>query len=264
MVLGVSFVGLEAAAYCVKKVAKVTVIGRDSVPLRATFGPEVGGRVMKMLQDNKIEFVMNSGIAKCIGNAEGALESVELADGTILKADLCIMGVGSTLNTDFLKNSGLTINRDGSVNTNSFLESSIPNIFIGGDIANAPVFSSGNKLANIGHYPLAQYHGRIAGLSMVGKPEELKNVPFFWTMLFGKSFRYCGHGKPAEVHIEGSIEELKFVAFYLNEAGTVIAMSSCGKDPIVSQFAEYLSQGKSLTKTEIQEDAFAWLQKLNK
>lgn len=261
VVLGVSFIGLEAAAYCVKKVAKVTVIGRDSVPLRPTFGAAVGARVMKMLQDEKVEFVMNSGIKTCNGNSDGVLESVELNDGTILKADICIMGVGSTLNTDFLKGSGLNLNKDGSIDTNNHLESNISDVYIGGDIANSPVFSSGNQLATIGHYPLAQYHGKIAALNMAGKRQELHVVPYFWTMLFGKSFRYCGHGKPAEVHIEGSIEEMKFVAYYLNEAGTVIAISSCQRDPIVSQFAEFLSQGKILTKSEIQEDAFGWVNK---
>lgn len=264
VVLGVSFIGLEAAAYSVKKVAKVTVIGRDSVPLRPTFGEAVGAGVMKMMQEQKIDFVMNSGIKMCNGNADGVLESVELNDGTILKADICIMGVGSTLYTEFLKGSGLNINRDGSIDTNKFLESNIPDVYIGGDIANSPVFSSNDKLATIGHYPLAQYHGRIAALNMTGKTQELHVVPFFWTMLFGKSFRYCGHGKPAEVHIEGSIGDLKFVAFYINEAGTVIAMSSCQRDPVVSQFAEFLSQGKTLTKSDIQEDAFAWIQQLNK
>lgn len=263
VVLGVSFIGLEIAALCVKKVAKVTVIGRDSVPLRQSFGEAVGARVMKLFQQENVEFVMNSGIKKCNGNADGAVESVELNDGTILKADLCVMGTGSTLNTEFLKDSGLTINRDGSINTNAHLESSIPDVYIGGDIAHSPVFSSGNNPATIGHYPLAQYHGRIAALNMTGTSEKLHNVPFFWTMLFGKSFRYCGHGKPSEVHIEGSLDDLKFVAFYLNEAGTVIAMSSCQKDPVVSQFAEFLAQGKSLTKAEITEDAFAWIQQLN-
>lgn len=264
VVLGVSFIGLEAAAYCVKKVAKVTVIGRDSVPLRPVFGEAVGARIMKFFEENKVEFVMNSGIKKCNGNADGALESVELNDGTILQADICIMGVGSTLNTGFLSGSGLSINKDGSIDTNSYLQSSLADVYVGGDIANSPVFSSGDKPATIGHYPLAQNHGRIAALNMVGKPEALHVVPFFWAMLFGKSFRYCGYGKPATIHIEGSLEELKYVAFYIDASGKVIAMSSCGRDPVVSQFAEFLSQGRSLTISDIQEDAFAWINKLNK
>lgn len=264
VVLGVSFIGLEAAAYCVGKVAKVTVIGRDSVPLRPVFGEAVGARIMKLFEDQKIEFVMNSGIVKCIGNAEGVLESVELNEGTILKANICIMGVGSTLNTAFLKDSGLGMNRDGSIDTNLHLETSIADVYVGGDIAHSPVFSNGNQPAAIGHYPLAQNHGKVAAMNMTGKALELHVVPFFWTMVFGKSFRYCGYGKPSDVHIEGNLEEMKFVAFYLNEAGTVIAMSSCQRDPVVSQFAEFLSQGRTLTKSDIQEDAFAWIKQLNK
>ena len=37
--------------------------------------------------------------------------------------------------------------------------------------------------------PLA---GRIAALGMVGQTVQIHSVPFFWTMLLGKSFRYTG------------------------------------------------------------------------
>ena len=45
VILGTSFIGMEAAAYCFSKCASVTVIGRDSAPLEATFGAEIGERV---------------------------------------------------------------------------------------------------------------------------------------------------------------------------------------------------------------------------
>lgn len=258
VVLGVSFIGLEAAAYCVNKVAKVTVIGRGSVPLKESFGQEVGARVMEMFKQKGVEFVMNSGIKRCIGDDDKKLTSVELMDGTILKADICIMGVGSTLYTSFLENSGLKLNQNGSIDTNQYLESNVTGIYVGGDIANAPVYCNNNELATIGHYPLAQYHGKIAAMNMVGKKIELKAVPYFWTMLFGKGFRYTGYGVPHETIIEGDLENLSFVAFYLNSERKVIGMASCGRDPIVSQFAEFLSQGKTLYADQLCPDPFAW------
>lgn len=258
VVLGVSFIGLEAAAYCVNKVAKVTVIGRGSVPLKESFGEEIGSRVMEMFKDKGIEFVMNSGIKRCIGDDNKSLTSVELNDGTVLKADLCIMGVGSTLYTSFLEGSGVKVNKNGSIDTNSRLETNVTGVYVGGDIANAPVYCNNNELATIGHYPLAQYHGRVAALNMVGKATELKTVPYFWTMLFGKGFRYTGYGTPHETIIEGDLKQLSFVAFYLDAEGKVIGMASCGRDPIVSQFAEYLSQGKTLHKHQLSADPFAW------
>jgi hypothetical protein len=34
--------------------------------------------------------------------------------------------------------------------------------------------------------------GLTAARNMLGKNEEINTVPFFWTMQFGKSVRYCG------------------------------------------------------------------------
>ena len=34
--------------------------------------------------------------------------------------------------------------------------------------------------------------GRIAALNMLSQEVELDSVPYFWTMLFGKSIRYAG------------------------------------------------------------------------
>lgn len=66
------------------------------------------------------------------------------------------------------------------------------NIYAGGDIAYAPLFGSDNISAAIGHYALAHYHGKIAALNISGKNTASNSVPFFWTMLFGKSYRYVG------------------------------------------------------------------------
>lgn len=263
VVIGVSFTGMEAASFLVKKVAKVTVIGRDSIPFRHSFGPEIGEAIMNMFVHEKIEFEMQNGIKKCIGNQKGEIERIELNDGKIIQADLLIVACGSILNTGFLKDSGLTINNDGSIDTNEYLETIVnSDIYVGGDIANSPILMTG-KRETIGHYPLAQYHGKIAALNMCGKRTELKAVPFFWTMLFGKSFRYAGHGKPSEIKIVGSLENFKFVAYYLNEEEQVIAASSCGQDPVVAQFAEFLSQGKILRKSDIEEDPFEWTKRIN-
>lgn len=72
------------------------------------------------------------------------------------------------------------------------MQTNVKNIFAGGDIARAPVFISDNKPASIGHIGLAQYHGKVAAANMCGKDRPLRSVPFFWSMLFGKSVRYCG------------------------------------------------------------------------
>lgn len=155
VVLGVSFIGLEAAAYCVSRVEKVTVVGRGDVPLQAVFGRDIGAALKKMFEEKGIEFRMNNGFKRCLGE-NGVLSSVELDSGEVLKADLAIIGIGSTLYTDFLRKSDVEVNKDGSVDVDEYLCTNVPDIYAGGDIANAPVYAIGGKKATIGHYPLGE------------------------------------------------------------------------------------------------------------
>ncbi|XP_044316766.1 apoptosis-inducing factor 3 isoform X2 [Drosophila rhopaloa] len=262
--LGSSFIALEAAAGLVSKVQSVTVVARENVPLKAAFGPEIGQRMLQLFEDNKVIMRMQSGITDIIGNEEGKVTEVELVDGTRLPCDLLILGTGSKLNTQFLAKSGVKVNRNGSVDVTDFLESNVPDVYVGGDIANAHIHGLAHDRVNIGHYQLAQYHGRVAAINMCGGAKKLEAVPFFFTLIFGKGLRYAGHGSYKEVIIDGSLDDFKFVAYFINEADTVTAVASCGRDPIVAQFAELISQGKCLGRGQVTDPATRedWVKKL--
>ena len=258
VVLGSSFIALEAASYAVNKVKKVTVIMRDVVPFKALLGPEIGAAFMKFFEEKGILFRTRSGFKRCIGNDSGEIKAVELIDGDILKADLCIMGVGSSLYTEFLQDSGLEMKQDGSIEVDEHMQTHISNVYAGGDIVLAPVWSHDNVKAVIGHYPLAHMHGRIAALNMVGKETPLRAVPFFWTMLFGKGIRYAGHGRYDIILYSGNLDGLKFVAFYL-DGDKVVGVSSCQMDPYVAKYAEVLAEGRQLYRKDLTgEDLLGW------
>ena len=65
-----------------------------------------------------VQFKDNSGIEKFLANEcnPETVGKVLLSDNTELVADVVILGVGSTLNTDWLKNSGLKLESNGSIN----------------------------------------------------------------------------------------------------------------------------------------------------
>lgn len=260
VVLGGSYIAMEAANYCLNKVKSVTVIIRDTVPFKSSLGYDIGRAFLKLFEDKGVKFIKNSGIVRCNDDGVGNVASVELKDGTILKADLVVMGVGSTFYTDFLKDSGVSVRDDGTIEANEYLQTNLPDVYVGGDITYAPVWSHDNLKAAIGHYPLAHYHGKIAALNMLNKRKAMEAVPYFWTMLFGKGVRYAGHGKYDDILYAGNVDELKFVAYYLKD-GEVVAVSSCGMDPVVSQFAELLSQNKKLYQNDLGENLLEWCKK---
>lgn len=263
--LGSSFIALESAQSWNKKVKSVTLVARTEFPLMVNFGSVIGERILRLFREQGVDMIMNSGIVEAIGGADNQLQEVVLNDGTRLPCDILIMGTGSRFNTKFLIGSGLPLNASGSIEADIYLKTLVNDVYAGGDIVNAPVFSYNDERATIGHYQLAQYHGRIAAINMAGKThQELRAVPFFFTMLFGKGFRYSGYGLYSDVVIEGDLENLKFVAYFIDDHDKVVSVASCGRDPIVSQFAELQSQGRLLHRKDLQDptDPTAWTKML--
>lgn len=260
IVLGLSFIGLETASTCQAKAKSVTVVGTDSAPLAKVFGDEIGQALKKLFEEKGVQFHFNTTVTKihsCHGKGD-LLKSVELTDGTVLPADILILGVGTVFNTEFMHAGGIAFEENGSVTVNEKLETTCKNIYAGGDIACAPVFAHMNKSMAIGHIGLAQYHGRVAALNIMKKDVPLRTVPYFWTQLFGKSIRYAGCGKHTSTIIDGDVPGLKFVIFFLDHTDKVIAMASCMRDPIVSQFAELLYSGKHIYRGDLQNDMYGW------
>ena len=107
---------------------------------------------------------------------------------------MVILGIGVYPATNYLKDSNVQMDEHGHVVTNEFLQSSVDNIFAAGDIAKFPLnLPTMSTNVAIGHWQMAQSHGRIAGLNInQEKKQKLKTVPFFWTVQFGKSLRYAG------------------------------------------------------------------------
>lgn len=81
VVLGSSYIALEAANYCVNKVKKVTVVLRADVPFKPLLGPTVGAAFMKLFKDKGVHFLPNSGMTKINEDGQGNVVGVELKDG---------------------------------------------------------------------------------------------------------------------------------------------------------------------------------------
>ncbi|XP_026276794.1 apoptosis-inducing factor 3 isoform X3 [Frankliniella occidentalis] len=256
VIVGASFIGMEAAAYCVGKVKSVTVVGRGSVPFEPILGQEVGARIKQLFDEKGVKFCLGLDVSSFEG--EDSVSRVKLSDGQVLPANVVILGIGAQPSTSFLLDSGIEMQR-GAIVVNKFMESSISDVFVAGDAAYAPVFAANDRAASIGHWQLAHYHGRIAALNMVGKQTELKSVPFFWTMLFGTSVRYSGYGAGFDdIIITGDLAALSFIAHYC-VGNEVVAVATVGSDPAAAKFAELLGLKKSLSKDDVKTNGSSWV-----
>ncbi|KAJ8286042.1 hypothetical protein GJAV_G00033900 [Gymnothorax javanicus] len=258
VIVGTSFIGMEVAAALTDKAHSVSVIGIEAIPFRKSLGEKVGKTIMKMFENNRVKFYMQNEVSEMRGH-HGQLKEVVLKSGKVLRADVCVIGTGSSPATSFLRQSGIHVDSKGFIPVSKTMQTNTEGVFAGGDVVMFPLSGRSSKKGNVSHWQMAHVQGRVAALNMMGMTTEIKTVPYFWTAMFGKTIRYAGYGEGFDdVIIQGDLDELKFVAFY-TKSEEVIAVASMNYDPIVSRVAEVFGSGKTIKKRDVETGDMSWL-----
>ncbi|XP_067364460.1 apoptosis inducing factor mitochondria associated 4 isoform X2 [Channa argus] len=259
VVIGASFIGMEVASYLSNKAASVSVVGTARYPYERSLGPEIGKMTKEMLEEQNVKFYMNDRVAEIKGE-NGKVKEVVLHSGAVVEADVVIAGIGVIPNSDFLAGSGVEVDSSKAVIVDKYMRTNIPDVFSAGDITSFPLAIQRDQRVNIGHWQMSQAQGRVAAMNMLKKTTKLESVPFFWTVLLGKSIRYTGFGEGyTEIIFKGNMEERKFLAFYIKNE-VVVAAASLMFDPAVARLAELMATGQIITKAQAQADDLSWLQ----
>ncbi|OXB58121.1 hypothetical protein ASZ78_012526 [Callipepla squamata] len=249
VIVGASFVGMEAAAFLSDKAAAVSVVEKHEFPFQKMLGPQVGGVVLKMLQNKGVKFYMKKELHELKGK-DGKVTEAILASGEKLPADVVVVGIGASPSSAFLKGTSIARDSSGAILVDLHMQTNIPNVFAAGDVVSFPVALLNGDHASIHHQQVAEAHGSIAAFNMLKKQKELHTVPFFWTTMLGRSIHYAGYGKGyTDTVLKGSLEQQKFLIFYLKD-NFVTAAASLNCDPTVSLIAEVLHLGKHISKEE--------------
>jgi NADPH-dependent 2,4-dienoyl-CoA reductase/sulfur reductase-like enzyme len=203
VIVGSSFIGMEAAAYLKanKGVASVTVIGMEAVPFERVLGREIGGYMEAMHRGRGVQFRLPATVAEFRPSVTdaGAVGSVVLKSGEELPAGVVIIGAGIIPSTEYLageeaKAAGIEVlaGAPGGVKVNAQLQTGCADVFAAGDLAYFPYTPRGAAAplwTRIEHWDVAYDQGRTAGRNMVGEGVAYGAVPFFWTQSYGKSLR---------------------------------------------------------------------------
>ncbi|XP_025093063.1 apoptosis-inducing factor 3-like isoform X2 [Pomacea canaliculata] len=261
VIIGSSFIGLEVAAFVHDKASSVSVVGTSRLPLQHIFGEQIGFIFKQMHEDKGVKFYFERGIKEFRGE-DGHVTHAVLSDDTTLAADLCVLGIGVVPATDFLKDSSIKMTDRGFVTVDKYMKTNQSGVFAAGDIVEFPLFLNSNQQSNVQHWQMAHQHGRIAALNMLNKKVEIHSVPFFWTVMYGKSVRYTGYGHGYDdIVVHGDLSAPQFAAFY-TKGDKVVAVASLAFDPIVSQAASLMEKGDTILKSEIQNDPKSWVGRL--
>ena len=100
-IVGAGFIGLEVAASCRARGLPVTVIETLPVPLSPILGPTFGDMVAAMHRDHGVDLRTGVVVTDVLG--ESRVAGVALSDGSRIDADVVVVGIGVTPNTEWLE-----------------------------------------------------------------------------------------------------------------------------------------------------------------
>jgi NADPH-dependent 2,4-dienoyl-CoA reductase/sulfur reductase-like enzyme len=282
VVIGSSFIGMEVGN-CLAKENDVTIVGQEPAPMARIMGEKVGRIFQRNLEKaNGVTFHLSAGVDKAVPSSAdpSKVGAVHLKDGTVLPADLVVLGTGVRPATDFLRdNPAATLEKDGSLRTDERF--AIPglndDVFAIGDIATYPYHGPGTdpehgSPTRIEHWNVAQNAGRGVARTIVdtlsppaspptsppASPSRKKMahksfIPIFWSAL-GAQLRYCGNTPRGydDIVLRGDPDNAKFVAYYC-KGQVVVAVATMGMDPVMSKCAELMRRRNMPLKADIEK-----------
>ena len=219
VIIGGGFIGLEAASSALKRGAAVTVVERQPALLDRALPAPIASHVEWLHRDAGVRVHLGVPVARIRG--EGSVESVELADGTVLPADLVLIGIGIIPNTELGEAAGAS-SSDGLV-VDEHCRTSVANIYAAGDVTSHynPFLERHVRLES---WQNAQNQAIAAAHNMAGNARAYAEVPWFWSDQLGRNIQMVGVTEPGlEIVWRGDPRGGRAIAFGLREGRVRLA-----------------------------------------
>ena len=248
VVVGASFIGMEAAYSLRERGLEVTVVAPSQEPFEATLGTEVGAMFRRLHEDNGVHFKLGTIVYRFEGSHN--VEAVTLDNGERIETDMVVVGVGVRPVTHFLE--GVELDRAGAVVVDSRLQAA-DGLYAAGDVVSFPDSHTGERV-RIEHWRTAQQQGRAAARNMLGSDAAFDGVPFFWTRQFDIGLVYVGHATSwDEIIFRGEVSSHDFLAFYA-KGERVLAVAGVNRDREMAAIEELMRAGRMPTSEQLKWD----------
>jgi len=221
VVIGGGFIGMEVAAVLAQKGIEVVLVLNDDRVFRRLFSPEMSSFFETYYAPRGVRLIKSKSVTEFRG--DGAVRSVVLRDGQTIQCDLVVAGIGVQPAIEVVTNSGLEVG-DGIL-VNEYLETSHPDVFAAGDVANYQDVLFG-KRRRVEHWDNAVSQGQYCSRSLMGDKTPFRHVPYFFSDVFDLSYEYWGDSFGAEqiVH-RGDLSSNSFSVWWVRQQRVVAAFT---------------------------------------
>ena len=175
VIVGGGYIGIELLEAFYKNGVETTLIERDSSIL-SLFDPEISD----LIQKNIVE--MANGMVRVVTSdaviafeGDGKVERVVTQNGNIIEADLVVIAVGVTPNTEIAAAAGIELGVSNAIRVDNRMQTSVKDIYAAGDcVENFHLVSKNYCWMPLGS--VANKEGRCAAINIAGQYDAFPGV----------------------------------------------------------------------------------------
>ena len=186
-VIGGGFIGSEIAAGLAVNGVKVTMIFPESGIGARNYPAGLSDFIGGYYREKGIEVLANESLKSVEKRGDGF--TLHTQSGKSIDADTVVAGIGIIPNVELAQKAGLKV--DNGIVVDEHLETSIPDIYAAGDVANFYNPALGNRL-RVEHEDNANSMGAAAGKNMAGQDAPYDYLPMFYSDLFDLGYEAIG------------------------------------------------------------------------
>ncbi|MFE3192028.1 NAD(P)/FAD-dependent oxidoreductase [Nocardia sp. NPDC059240] len=224
VIVGAGFIGCELAASFRAGGLDVTIVEPQPTPLFAALGAEIGALVARLHEAEGVTVRCGVGMESLVTEGD-SVSGVRLADGSVLDADLVVIGIGSLPVTAWLEDSGIPLAEradGGGVLTDRTGQTSVPGVWAVGDVAAWPHATGRNK--RVEHWTNAGEQAQILAAALLGIDQAAEvQVPYVWSDQYDMKIQVLGLPALADEIVVVEDKGRKFLAHY-RRAGELVAV----------------------------------------
>ncbi|GAB3448106.1 FAD-dependent oxidoreductase [Phycicoccus ginsengisoli] len=222
VLVGGGWIGLEVASAAREAGAEVTVLEALDLPLVRVLGQRIAHVFADLHRDHGVDLRTGVTVDAILGDG-GRVSGVRLGDGSVVDADVVVVGVGAAPNVGLAQQAGLAV--DNGVTADAVGRTSDPDIFVVGDVANVEHPFLGRRV-RVEHWANALNQPQVVVAAMLDQDGPEPELPFFFSDQYDLGLEYRGLGDPGDdVVVRGDLPGREFLAFWLHDGVVTAGMN---------------------------------------
>lgn len=225
VIIGAGYIGLETAAALSELGLHVTLLARGERVLERVTTPAVSAFFAQLHEARGVRILTH--VRPLAFQGKEDIEQVLCSDGTVVEADLVVVGIGVVPNLELAREAGLTVG-DGIL-VDDCAQTSDPDIVAVGDCAFHPNAALGFSL-RLESVPHAIEQAKSAATRLCGGRKAYCTVPWFWSEQYDSRLQIAGLNRGHDrVLVQRDPPNNALVAWYIQE-GRILA-ADCINSP---------------------------------